>query len=225
LLPLPATPTSANAKRQYAAMSFFYCGRLAWILLALTWKAASFSVENNNALQITQVKTPNDWNALADVRYDEWIRDSGGTSRPAFRQATVEIYQEERPESVLVLAKLNNKVVGAGELSPVELENVIRSDDDSAKTLYITDVVTDSNYRRRGIGQTLMQALEEEAVKQESKYIVLHVMPDNKPALDFYERLGFAKPSTNLSMILDDQKLAENAGAEGQVLLSKSVSK
>jgi ribosomal protein S18 acetylase RimI-like enzyme len=207
---------------QNAVMKSDTLSRLAWILLALIWRAASFSVKN--ALFVTQVRTNDDWHALADVRYDEWIRDIGGTSRSAFRQATIEIYQEERPESILVLAKLNDKVVGAAELSPIELENVLQSD--SVKAMYITDVVTDSNYRRRGVGQTLIEALEEEAVKQKSNYIVLHVMPENMPALDFYKTLGFAEPCMSLSSILDYKRLAENAGgAEGQVLLSKTVLK
>jgi ribosomal protein S18 acetylase RimI-like enzyme len=193
-----------------------------WMLMAMLWGPGA-SLSGETAPRISRVVTIPDWNALADVRYDAWVRDIGGTSRVAFRQATIDIYQEERPESTLVLAKLNDEVVGAAELSPIELHNVLRSD--AVKALYITDVVTDSNYRRKGIGQTLIQALEGEAAKQGSDYIVLHVKPDNETALNFYRKLGFTEPSVDFSVILDDKQLAENAGAEGQLLLSKSILK
>lgn len=67
---------------------------------------------------ITRVETEQDWIAFADLRYDEWILNSDKLqpldplstpsttpSRQAFRLATREIYMEERPRSILILAK------------------------------------------------------------------------------------------------------------------------
>eukprot|EP00970_Alexandrium_tamarense_P007193 scaffold1270_cov176-Alexandrium_tamarense.AAC.1 len=66
-----------------------------------------------------------------------------------FRRATAEIYHERKAEGALVfLAKLNDGgsslVVGAAELSPIELKGAIMMAptqlDDNRRLLYVTDV-------------------------------------------------------------------------------------
>ena len=206
---------------------------LSWLLINSVREVTSFSTTRTTRtstplVQVSKIETFDDFNALfklADARYDEWIGPTGGTSRDSFRMATLEMYQEERPESTVMLAFLKGITVGAAELSPIEVQGCVVNDEHSATScLYITDVVTDSRFRRKGIGRALIDALEEEAINCNADYLLLHVMPDNQSALDFYDRLKFKPPSEDLEQILNAPKLAENAGAEGQVLLTKNVS-
>jgi ribosomal protein S18 acetylase RimI-like enzyme len=196
--------------------------KLAFLLLFAAGKICAFSFSpTGNAIQVHQVKTFADWYALADVRYNEWMRDRGIT-RNSFRRATIEIYQEERPDAILFLAKKNEKVVGAAELSPIELQNALS---DNVQVLYVTDVVTDRNHRRQGIAATLMTVLESHAIRQGAKYLVLNVAPENAAALSFYRKLRYEQPQPELSEILNVEKVLENAGTQGQLLLSKTISK
>jgi ribosomal protein S18 acetylase RimI-like enzyme len=107
-----------------------------------TWHTTveAFSLSSNDVtpvVQVTRVQTREEWHALADLRFNEWI-DDGTTSREAFRRATLEIYQHERPNAILFLAKttviddtilwgnpLVPMVGGAAELSPYELVNAV----------------------------------------------------------------------------------------------------
>ena len=89
-------------------------------------------------------------------------------------------------------------VVGAAELSSIELQNCIINsnsidqDIDIATPMYITDVVTSSTHRRFGIGTKLMAEVERVAVyEMNTRIVLLHVEYDNIPARKFYERLGY----------------------------------
>lgn len=208
---------------------FHYSCKWTIFLLFIAHPADGFSLSTlGSNVQVTQVTTPGDWLSLADVRYDEWIKSGNGlglpVSRDAFRYATIDIYHEERPEAMPFLAKKKNIVVGAAELSPVELEHVLSTDSDGM-VLYVTDVVTDRNHRRQGIAATLMNEMEAHAVQQHgAKYLVLNVAPDNVAAQLFYRKLGYtAQLPLQLSLILNVEQLAENTGTKGHLLMSKQI--
>jgi ribosomal protein S18 acetylase RimI-like enzyme len=152
---------------------------------------------------VTRVETEQDWIAFADLRYDEWIvppsnsstgnRGSSGSSivvpsRRAFRCATRDIYLEERPRSILVLAKRRKQqddkhddddpkqemvVMGGAEWSPYEVEAGLvapttTNDSTTSSSFsagYVTDVVTAVPYRNQGIGRLIMTTLETLAVR------------------------------------------------------------
>jgi ribosomal protein S18 acetylase RimI-like enzyme len=222
-----------------------------WTILCLLFMAHttadgfSLSTPGSSNVRIIQVTTPREWLCVADVRYDEfvktdvryeeWIKSddehSTRPSRDAFRYATIDIYAEERPDAMLFLAtKKNGRVVGSAELSPMELENgslwiTDCSSDDDVKVMYVTDVVTDRDHRRQGIAATLMKEMESHAIQHHGvKYLVLHVVPDNVAAQRFYETLGYSEVLPfELSLILNVERLAENAGTKGQLLLSKKI--
>jgi ribosomal protein S18 acetylase RimI-like enzyme len=215
---------------------YYSCKWTIFLLLIALPAADGFSLSTTleSNIQVTQVTTPGDWFSLADVRYDEWIKSSGKNgrdlSRDAFRYATINIYDEERPEAMPFLARKKNMVVGAAELSPMELVNALSTDtnsgDDGMVVLYVTDVVTDRNHRRQGIAATLMNEMEAHAVQQHgAKYLVLNVAPDNVAAQLFYEKLGYtAQLPLELSLILNVEQLAANARTdEGHLLLSKKI--
>ena len=137
------------------------------------------NIKNYNRLQISKVQANNDILSLAKLRYQEWmINEINPPILSNFCKATSEIYNERQVEgSIVFLAKLVHQninvgsvdevVVGAAELSSIELENCITNDISSANNvltthpLYITDVVTSSNHRRFGIGMKLMTKLND----------------------------------------------------------------
>lgn len=183
--------------------------------------------EEKDKVQVEIVSNNQDISSLADLRYKEWIQSptdddknnsqassSWVPSLPSFRRATAEIFFERKREgSQVFLAKITNTdcvnetrivadslVVGAAELSPIEMQGAIvegqsTNKDDTSKCtgqpLYITDVVTSSEFRRRGIGSALMNAMEKAAWEMGAPCVFLHVEQDNSRARKFYQRLGY----------------------------------
>ena len=89
--------------------------------------------------------------------------------------------------------------------------------------LYVTDLVVARNYRRQGIAQSIMKALEAAAQKQQCECLLLHVKPDNLRALQFYrEKLGYSEQSaTDILDGVDLDRLSSNTNTAGQILLCK----
>jgi len=161
------------------------------------------NIKNYNTVHISKVQTNADILSLAKLRYQEWMIDEVNPPMLSnFCKATAEIYTERKVDgSIVFLAKLvhqnDDLVVGAAELSPIELQNCIinssnTNNNEVATPLYITDVVTSSNHRRFGIGTKLMAEVERVAVYElNSRIVFLHVEYDNVAARKFYERLGY----------------------------------
>ncbi|PLS17416.1 N-acetyltransferase [Bacillus sp. M6-12] len=70
------------------------------------------------------------------------------------------------PEVILLVAKLNKKIVGSVQLHLTEKQN-------GKHRAEIAKLMAHPNYRRNGIGRTLMQSAEEMAKKKERTLIVL----------------------------------------------------
>lgn len=117
--------------------------------------------------------------------------------------------------------------VGAAELSPIEFDGAIKSQQQSTRFLYVTDVVTSSRHRRMGIANTLMDALESFALETygADTILYLHVKEDNVAAQKFYEnpKRGYAAPTTEHLRNIDVSRLEDNAGTAGQILMCKSL--
>ena len=64
--------------------------------------------------------------------------------------------------------------------------------------LYITNVSTDPNFLKKGIGSTLMDMGESFCKLNNLKYIQLEVGPQNKKAINFYKKRGFEIKSIGL---------------------------
>jgi ribosomal protein S18 acetylase RimI-like enzyme len=212
------------------------------------------AVRAENEVVVRPVASASDVLDLADLRYNEWIgtpdKDIATSSslrvvsRQAFRRATSEIHDERFSQgAVAFLARResDNVVVGAAELSPIELQGAVRFTNKEANTscinvLYITDVVTVRAYRRRGVAMALMQAVERHALASSSAsevgttsvLLLLHVEPSNHAALKFYRRIQYHEKYQQCTItgevFVNAKLLAENAGTTGQVLLGKLVS-
>lgn len=177
---------------------------------------------------------------------DADTNDPPPPSKRAFAMATAEIAQE-RSElgAVPFLAKLRDNSryipVGAAELSLAEFEGAVST---NRNCWYVTDVVTSSKHRRMGIANQLMDCVERYAYDHDhgktsdgtfttngnrnnatTTTLYLHVKPDNQAALQFYQssKRGYAVPKFNELEGLDCEKLAENAGTKGQLLLCKTL--
>ena len=149
-----------------------------------------------------------------------------------------------RPRKSDYAAGDGGPAVGAAELSPVEMEGVVLAavpaDDRSAShprvgegLLYVTDVVTHQSYRRMGVGAALMRAIERVAQGRfGGRRLFLHVRRGNDAAMRFYTSpdMGYRpfpgddREDEAESEGLDLDRLAKNAGAVGQILLSKKLS-
>eukprot|EP00977_Amphora_coffeiformis_P012389 scaffold3063_cov191-Amphora_coffeaeformis.AAC.1 len=226
---------------------------LLFLLFAVSvHQSEAFSaLRNDNKVTVTPVTTPTDVMALADLRYDEWIApshqsdDNGNIqrtpSRYAFRMATAELV-EERSRATAFLARLEEEeengentstttpvVVGAAELSPIEFEGAIDATISNAhRLLYVTDVVTSSKFRRRGVAHALMDALEQSAYDQcgdEGTLLFLHVKSVNEAAQQFYasDRRRYKVPTADQLRGIRVDRLEENAGTAGQILLCKAL--
>ncbi|CAJ1965137.1 unnamed protein product [Cylindrotheca closterium] len=179
---------------------------------------------------------------LADMRYSEWIQgEETGEKTPslgAFRMATAEIVQERAQEGAMTfLARVESNtksqpkaqaaaVVGSAELSPIELKGLLPVSHlaTTRKWLYVTDVVTSATHRRLGVGTKLMDAVERAAALQfNATRIYLHVRSENSGAMEFYFKRGYQKTSMCYSKEVDEDKLAEAAGAREQILLQKEL--
>jgi len=221
-----------------------------------TLSAALSSRRPKVPISVKVVKTPTEITQLADLRYDEWIRDweddiEGGIvqnlsnsnslsakvpSRYAFRMATAEMFEERSGGATAFLAKLEGiaGAVGAAELSKVEFEGTLQSApdekfEDSKTRLYVTDVVTCSQHRRKGIASALMDALESRAfeIHGSNTLLFLHVKPENT-ALHFYtsDNRGYFVPREEHLTGINWDRLEENAGTDGkQILLCKELTK
>lgn len=58
---------------------------------------------------------------------------------------------------------------------------------------YIAMLAVDENFRKRGIGSTLVRRAIQEMIAGDADEIVLETEITNKPALQLYEALGFVR--------------------------------
>eukprot|EP00985_Skeletonema_marinoi_P016985 scaffold9241_cov135-Skeletonema_marinoi.AAC.8 len=215
-----------------------------------TSTSKSSSVCNNNNIEVSIINSNNDILSLADMRFQEWMADDPNPpSIHNFRMATAEIYQERKIDGAIVfLAKKNNdnnnnndadgnSSVGAAELSPIELKDVIvlpnnidneqqqqrnKVDNTSSNLLrYVTDVVTSFSSRRLGVGSILMDAVEKSAWDLGTRCLLLHVEDENDMARRFYEKLNYvyvgkehAAATTTTTLLVDSSDRVSSLNLE-----------
>lgn len=71
--------------------------------------------------------------------------------------------------------------------------------------MYLEDIIVTNDYRGRGIGQLLMNALIEEAKQKQFHGMVWQVLDWNEPAINFYKKYNanFDPEWINVSLIID----------------------
>ena len=83
--------------------------------------------------------------------------------------------------SKMIVSVLDNKVIGY-----VRITGCI-----NPETSWITDLVVLPEFRRRGIGMTLIQAAQSWAFEQQSLRVVIEMSAKNHPAISLVKKLGY----------------------------------
>jgi ribosomal protein S18 acetylase RimI-like enzyme len=89
------------------------------------------------------------------------------------------------PSTWLFVAELESELAGLGAL---HVQNLVERDEPGCE---VAGLIVGQRFRRRGIGELLMQALEDEARRRGGKVMVLNTAHRRADAHAFYEALGY----------------------------------
>ncbi|MEA5598008.1 GNAT family N-acetyltransferase [Rivularia sp. UHCC 0363] len=108
-----------------------------------------------------------------------------------------EVMEHEEEKRVIFIALANSTIVGTVQLVP-QHEDIELADGNS--TAYLQSLLVDKNYRRQGIGCSLIQAVELEAKKRSFQRLTIMVELENSAALKLYQKMEFCffKNSNNM---------------------------
>ncbi|NOU92432.1 GNAT family N-acetyltransferase [Paenibacillus sp. LMG 31456] len=87
------------------------------------------------------------------------------------------------PDVILFVAKINNQIVGSVQLHLSTKQN-------GGHRAEIAKLMTHPNYRRKGIGRSLMEMAEERA-KQEGRTLLVLDTREGDPSNDLYISIGY----------------------------------
>ena len=85
----------------------------------------------------------------------------------------------------VIVAEAGSELAGLGAL---HVQNLVERDEPGCQ---VAALVVGQRFRRRGIGELLMQALEDEARRRGGKVIALNTAHRRADAHAFYEALGY----------------------------------
>jgi ribosomal protein S18 acetylase RimI-like enzyme len=100
------------------------------------------------------------------------------------------------PSTWLVVAEVDGELAGFGAL---HVQNLVERDEPGCQ---VAALVVGKRYRRRGIGELLMQALEDEARARGGKTMVLNTAHRRADAHAFYEALGYEHTGRRYAKVL-----------------------
>ena len=96
----------------------------------------------------------------------------------------------------LLVAELDGKIVG---LAGIHVSLAIEYDEPVAK---LSAIVVDERYRRRGIGEGLVAAVEDESRRRGCCLVFLTTAERRKDAHAFYDRVGFEETGRRFVKLL-----------------------
>ncbi|TVR33373.1 MAG: GNAT family N-acetyltransferase [Balneolaceae bacterium] len=139
----------------------------------------------NLDIVIADLSNPDHANAVVDLT-DHYARDEMGLNRP-LRDAVMEKLISE----LKTFSGYIGFIAFAGG-EPAGVANCVYSFSTfyAAKVINIQDLAVKPTFRGKGIGEALMNAVEEQAKEENCKKITLEVREDNR-ARSLYERFGF----------------------------------
>jgi len=94
------------------------------------------------------------------------------------------------PESVLFLARIDERIVGTLTLIFYRIPTGLKA--------WIEDVVVDDAARGHGVGEALNRAALDEARRRGAKAVSLTSRPSREAANRLYQRIGFTPRDTNV---------------------------
>jgi GNAT superfamily N-acetyltransferase len=89
------------------------------------------------------------------------------------------------PSTWVIVAEVGSELAGLGAL---HVQHLVERDEPGCE---VAGLVVGQRFRRRGIGELLMQALEDEARRRGGKFMVLNTAHRRADAHAFYEALGY----------------------------------
>ena len=89
------------------------------------------------------------------------------------------------PSTWVIVAEADGELAGLGAL---HVQNLVERDEPGCE---VAGLVVSQRFRRSGIGELLMQALEDEARRRGGKVMVLNTAHRRADAHAFYEALGY----------------------------------
>lgn len=135
--------------------------------------------------------------SILEREFGEYLHDLGSTTEII---SNMEWYLRDgfrdNPAFSGLVAEVNNKVVGYALYHPGY--NV----DSLSRVLYVIDLFVSSDYRRQGVGRSLMEKLSEICIQQGGKYLVWEVWTRNHIAIEFYERISAYHDKEMMIMVL-----------------------
>lgn len=96
----------------------------------------------------------------------------------------------DAPDSVLFVARLEGRIVGALTLACYRIPTGLKA--------WIEDVVVDETARGQGVGEELSRAAIAEATRRGAKHVSLTSRSSREAANRLYRRLGFEPYDTNI---------------------------
>jgi GNAT superfamily N-acetyltransferase len=99
--------------------------------------------------------------------------------------------------TVAYVAEVEGQVAGLGAL---HVQNLVERDELGCE---VAALVVGERFRRRGIGELLMGAIEAEALARGAKYVVLNTAHRRADAHAFYEALGYEHTGRRYAKELD----------------------
>jgi len=128
--------------------------------------------------------TLRDARAGDSVAVAELLGELGYPSNPAQAAERIERIAAD-PTTFLVVAEVDGEVAGFGAL---HVQNLVERDEPGCE---VAGLVVGERFRRRRIGELLMQALDDEARARGGKVLVLNSAHRRADAHAFYEALGY----------------------------------
>ena len=116
-----------------------------------------------------------------------WLIADGGWRSIAEERRYLKAIRRHRYAAVLV-AELDGKIVGRLSIS--------RESHPASEHVADVGLMVADDYRRRGIGNALMESAENWARAVGVRKIELHVFPHNEAALALYDRIGYRRVGT-----------------------------
>jgi GNAT superfamily N-acetyltransferase len=123
--------------------------------------------------------TPNDAPDIATL-----LDELGYPSSPARAAERLERITAD-PSTWVIVAEVESELAGLGAL---HVQNLVERDEPGCE---VAGLVVGQRFRRTGIGELLMQVLEEEARRRGGKVMVLNTAHRRADAHAFYEALGY----------------------------------
>lgn len=171
------------------------------IVMVVLKKLEKFTIENEKSFGFNGfvtdeiyevVKTEKELGITLDIKYKRL--DYTFVKEWPHKESNVEWYNDLLIQGYSYGAYINNELVGI----------VICEKRNWNNTLWIADIIISDKYRRQGIGNLLLDKINEIAKLNDIRIIGLETQSCNMPAILFYKKNGFTIEGIDVSLYTND---------------------